>query len=192
MRKEDSVPCLGEMMEVVNELVLESDQADKEGHNPLKWHRQVAVSTLLMALITAVGALLAGMTAHEALMDRTQEIIDISIAENDRVSIEVLKAKVEIMTNLGKAPDPADLTLIQTYEAERRTLEADAAQEEARVQVIAAPHLILAVAVTLLSVGIGLSGMSIIVGQKFLWFAGLVFALVGTMGVGYGILTLFF
>jgi hypothetical protein len=37
-----------------------------------------------MALITAAGALLAGITAHETLIDRTQEMIDISIARTKR------------------------------------------------------------------------------------------------------------
>ena len=113
----------GETTEVVNELVLESAQADEGGTQHPLWHRQVAMSTLLMALITAVGALLAGITAHEALLDRTQEIIEITIDENDRVSIEVLKAKVEIMTKFGETPDPVDLALIKTYEAESRVME---------------------------------------------------------------------
>lgn len=183
---------LGEATEIVNELVLEADRADEKGGKYPHWHRQVALSTLWMALVTAVGALLAGMTAHEALMDRTQEIIDISIAENDRVSVEVLKTKVEIMTMFGESPDPVDLTLIQTYEAESEAEAAEAVLEEARVQNIAAPHLILAVAVTILSVGIALSGMSIIVEQKFIWLAGLVLGIVGSIGVGYGIMKMIY
>ena len=179
----------GESTEVVNELVMESVQVEDDTRHP-NWHRQVAMSTLLMALITAVGALLAGITAHEALLDRTKEAIDVSIAENDRVSVEVLKAKVEILTKLGESPDQADLAQIQASEAEIIALEEEAAFEETEVQSISGAHLILAVAVTLLSVGITLSGMSIIVDQKFLWLAGLVFGIVGSMVVGYGIIKL--
>ena len=177
----------GETTEIVSELVMESAELDEvEGH-ARKWHRQVAMSTLLMALITAVGALLAGMTAQEALLDRTQELIDISIAQNERVSIEVLRAKVEVLSELGGEPAPADLALIQAYDQEISELEGEAAGEEARIQAINAVHLALAVAVTILSVGITLSGMAIIVDQKSLWHVGLVFGFIGSIGVGYGI-----
>lgn len=182
----------GETTEIVSELVMESTQADRLGESAPKWHRQVALSTLLMALITAVGALLAGITAHETLLDRTQELIDISIAQNERVSVEVLKAKVEIIAELGAEPDPADLALILEYDEEINEMEGEAAQEEARIQAITATHLSLAVSVTILSVGITLSGMAIIVGQKFLWHLGLVFGFIGSIGVGYGIFSMYF
>lgn len=180
----------GETTEIVNELVMESAElGEVAGHAP-KWHRQVAISTLLMALITAVGALLAGMTAHEALLDRTQELIDISIAQNERVSIEVLKAKAEIISELGDEPAPADLARIRAYDEEISEMEREAASEEARIQAINTVHLTLAVAVTILSVGITLSGMAIIVHQKFLWHVGLVFGFIGSIGVGYGIFSM--
>jgi hypothetical protein len=180
----------GEAAEIVNELALEMGQMDEKSPQDMKWHRQVALSTLLMALITAVGALLAGMTAHEALLDRTEELIAITIDENDRVRVEVLEAKMEIMAALGEAPNPADLAQIQIYQAEIEAMEEEAAQVEARVRAINTPHLILAISVTLLSVGIALSGMSIIVAQKSLWFAGLIVGVVGGIGVGLGIFAL--
>jgi hypothetical protein len=180
----------GETTEIINELVMESAEVDDAANHAPRWHRQVAISTLLMALITAVGALLAGMTAHEALLDRTRELIDISIAQNEPVSIEVLKAKVEIISELGNEPDPADLALIRAYDEEISEMEAEAAGEESRIQAINAVHLTLAVAVTILSVGITLSGMAIIVHQKFLWHVGLVFGFIGSIGVGYGIFSM--
>jgi hypothetical protein len=178
---------LGETTETVNELVMETAQADEKSVAQTEWHRQVAMSTLLLALITAVGALLAGITAHEALLEGTKEVIDISIIENDRVSVDVLKAKVDIINELGGTPKTSDLALIHAYEEEIRTLEEVAALEESIVQTSTATHLILAVAVTLLSVGITLSGMSIIVGQKFLWLAGLIFGILGSLGVVMGV-----
>ena len=148
------------------------------------------MSTLIMAVIAAVGALLAGITAHEALMDKTTEIIDITIAENDRVSVEVLKSKVEILTELGQLPDPTDLALIQAYEAEIQKFETEAEDEEDRAQSESATNLILAVAVTVLSMGITLSGMAIITDQKFIWISGLVCGAAGGIGVAYGIYTM--
>jgi hypothetical protein len=48
------------------------------------WFRGVAFTILVLSVVTAVAALLAGMTAHETLLERTEEIIDISIAETDQ------------------------------------------------------------------------------------------------------------
>ena len=175
--------------EITNELALESVQISEGIAKPPNWHTMVANSTLVMALFTAVGALLAGITAHEALMDKTTELIDTTIAENDRVSIEVLKAKVQILSELGETPDAADLAQIKAYETQITTFDEEATFEENGVQSVSATHLILAVAVTTLSVGITLSGMAIIINQKALWIAGLVVSSVGILGVGYGILS---
>jgi len=181
-----------ETTEIVSELVMGSAQADKPGESVLRWHRHVAISTLFMALITAVSALLAGITAHETLLDRTQELIDISIAQTEQVSVEMLKAKVEIMSALGEKPDPADLALILEYDEESNEMEGEAAQEETRTQAITASHLSLAVSAAILSIGITLSGMAIIVDQKFLWHLGLLFGFIGSIGVAYGIISMYF
>ncbi|MFN2190238.1 MAG: DUF4337 family protein [Candidatus Promineifilaceae bacterium] len=171
---------------------MESSIADDSEHHAPKWHRQVAISTLLMALITAVGALLAGITAHETLVDRTQELIEVSIAQSERMSIEVLKAKVEMMSALGHTHDPSDLAQISEYEDEAVEAEEEADQEESMVQAITTTHLSLAVSVTILSVGITLSGMAIIVNEKKLWYIGLVFGALGAVSVFYGVIKVLF
>lgn len=179
-----------EATEIVNEFVMESARAD-EGRSPApRWHRKVAISTLFMALITAAGALLAGITAHETLIDRTQEMIDISMAENEKVSVEVLRAKVDIIRELGATPDPADLALIRVYDERIAALEEEAEEEESRVQSVTSTHLSLAISVTIMSVAITLSGMAVIVEQKSLWYAGMIVGLVGTIGVLYGAATM--
>lgn len=182
---------MGESTEVVNELVMESAHADEAAPKAPKWHRQVAISTLLMALVTAVGALLAGITAHETLIDRTQEMIDISIAQNERVSIELLRTRVELLTKLGAVPHLADLALIQEYDERVRELEEEAEEEESRIQAINATHLSLAVSVTILSVAITLSGMAIIVEQKYLWYIGLLVGFIGAIGVVYSVFSMY-
>jgi hypothetical protein len=178
--------------ELVSELALESDKEEEAARSEHGWYRLVAISTLVMAVITAVGALLSGITAHRAILDRTEELMDVSIYENDRVSIEVLRAKVEILSELGEAPDADDLATIEAFEAEIERAREAAALEESDVQLVGVTHLTLALAVTTLSVGITLSGMAVIVDEKLLWLAGMVFALLGTIGVGYGIYTFLF
>jgi hypothetical protein len=178
---------IGESAELVDELVMESVKEDELAHRSPRWHKQVALSSLILALLTALGGLLAGMTAHEALLERTQEIIEVSRMEGDRVSVEVLTAKHEILASLGQPVDRAEIAQIEAYEEEARELAAEARREEGKAQETGYTQLVLAIAVTVLSVGITLGGMAIVVEEKRLWLAGIGIGAVGAVGLAFGI-----
>jgi len=178
---------IGESTELVEELVMESAKEDQLGHKSPRWHKQVALTSLVLALLTALGGLLAGMTAHEALLERTKEIIEVSQLEGDRVSIEVLTAKHEILASMGQPVDPVEMAQIEAYEEEVSELEREARREEVQAQETGFSHLVLAIAVTILSVGITLGGMAVVVEERVLWIVGLVVGLVGAVGLGFGI-----
>lgn len=180
---------VGESIELATELALETVQEDgPEGGRP-PWYLYVALSTLLMALLTAVGALLAGMTADEALLTRTEEIMAISILEGDRIQVDILSAKHEILISLGKTPDETEVERVREFEEAVEGLVADVEREEKRIISTNSTNFVLAVAVTLLSVGITVSGMAVIVEKKLLWIAGLAFGIAGSVGLGIGILS---
>ena len=181
---------LGESSELASELVMETVKEDEAKDERQSWHKLVAFSTLLMAVLAAIGALLASVTAQDALFERTKEIIEISILEGDQVSVEVLKAKHEIMLSLGETPEESEIDQIRAYEVEIGELKGDAAGQEAEILSTHYSHLVFSIAVTLLAVGITVSGMSIIVEQKFLWIVGIIFGVAGAVGVGIGILTI--
>jgi uncharacterized membrane protein len=143
-----------------------------------------------MALLTAIGALLAGVTSDEALLKRTEEIMEISILEGDRVQVDILSAKHEILVSLGKTPDEAEVERVREFKDAIEELAADVQREEKRIISSNSSSLVLAVAVTLLSVGITVSGMSVIVEQKMLWIVGIVFGVAGAVGVGIGVVTM--
>lgn len=174
----------------VDEVAIELLDEDEPVRKSPRWHKQVALSSLVLALLTAIGGLLAGVTASEALFERTQEIIEISRLEGDRVSIEMLTAKHEILTSLGQTVDPAEVAQIEAYEEEARELSREVRLEEAQVQATNYSHLVLAIAVTVLSVGITLGGMSVVVEEKRLWLAGLVIGAAGSLGLAFGIVTM--
>ena len=177
----------GESIEVVNEMVLESVAADEGLESQPRWHRYVAMTTLIMALIAAVGSLLAGITAHETILDRSRELVDVAIVENDQGNIETLLTKIAILESLGETPDPADLARIEAYEAEIALASEEASEEEASVMSLSSIHLVLAVSVTLVSIALTLSGMAVLVNQKSLWYFGMAFAVVGGVRVIYGV-----
>jgi hypothetical protein len=176
------------MTKVAHDAVLETFESEEGTERHPRWHRQVALTTMIMALLAAFGSLLAGITANEALLERTIEIIEVSYLEGDRVYVETLRAKHEILAAVGETPNSAEFEAVLAFEEEMRELEADAAREEELVLATAHTHMIFAVAVTLLALGITLGGTAVVVERKLLWVAGLVFGAAGAAGVGLGVL----
>ena len=48
------------------------------------------------------GSRLAGITSNESLMERTEEILDLSKLESDRLHIEVLRLKHDLLRSVDK------------------------------------------------------------------------------------------
>lgn len=69
------------------------------------WHKHVSLTILFMAVLSAVGVMLAGNSAHRAVMERTEEIIEISRLLGDRNYIETLKVKHELLEALDNPDD---------------------------------------------------------------------------------------
>jgi hypothetical protein len=133
---------------------------------------------------------MAALSAHESLLERTQEIVDFVALETDRIEIEVLRSKHDILRQFEVTPSPAELARIRTYEAHVAMLSERTAHEEAVVAASNRAHIVFAIAVTLLSVGITLGGMALISEQRYLWIIGLVFGVAGTLSVALGFRTM--
>jgi hypothetical protein len=172
--------------ELVDEMVLETAKEDeaKEGR---KWHRQVALSSLVLALTAALAGLLAGLTASQELHVRTGEIMELTRLENERVHVEVLRTKHELVESLGRMVDSEEVAQIQAFEEEMEDLRAELAADDRQDRRTGSTHLILAIAVMLLSMGITLGGMAVVVEDKRLWIAGLVVGACGFLGLALGV-----
>ena len=179
-----------EATELANELLMEQVDKDEGAPGERHWHRLVAFSTLIFAMFAALGGLLSGITAHESTQEKTQEVISLTILEGDRVSVEVLKAKHDILLSLGESPDEAEIEAIRAFELEIEQKREEFAEEERLVQAIGQTHLIFAISVTFIAVAIALSGMSVVLGQKWLWVLGMVPGLAGAAGLVLGIITM--
>ena len=167
---------------LARDLVLEETPS-----HDLEWIKWAALSSMIMALFAATGALFASITANESLMERTKEILEVSYLENDRLRIDLLRTKHEILQALGQSPREADLEEIRRLEAAIKVLDKQAASEETKIQLSEYTHEIFSIGITLLSIAITLSGMSIIAGHRFPWFFGLGFGGLGCIFVGYGL-----
>ena len=183
---------LPETVESTQDFITDVMDSQEVGDRNPRWHKHVALTTLVMALLTALGAMLAGMSANQSLIDRTQEIIELNSLEGDRIYVETLKSKHEILTTMGEIPDQTEIKAINAIEKEIQEYDTQAVGEETLVLTATTSHHIFVIAVALLSLGTALCGMSIIVNQKFLWGAGLLFGAIGTAGVGLGVLRMLF
>lgn len=120
-------------------------------------------------------------------MVRTEEILELSRMEDDRLHIEVLRSKHDILKSIGKSPDAAELQRILEYAKEAEALQSDVELKEMQVGIANYDHGIFAVGVTLLSIAITLSGMAIIADRKIVWHVGIFFGAIGCGFVAWGI-----
>lgn len=151
------------------------------------WYRGVAFTILVLSVVTAVSALLAGMAAHETLLERTEEIIDLSIAQTDQLEIELLRTKHGIQTALDQPVSEAELEQISRFEAEQQLLEEEAAAAEDAAVEAASHHLLLAVAATIAAIAIAVTGLAPIVHQRWLWLAGTTIGVIATGLLAIGV-----
>jgi hypothetical protein len=131
------------------------------------------------------------MTAHETLLDRTEEIIDVSVAETDALTVEILRTKHELQVALGQPVDPAEVAEIERMESEAEEFEREAAAAEASALGAASNHLLLAIAATIAAIAIAATGLAPIVFQRWLWIVGIVIGTLATILLGIGIVRIF-
>lgn len=144
------------------------------------WFQGVAFTILVLSVVTAVAALLAGMTAHETLLDRTEEIIDVSTAETDQLTAELLRMKHDIQRALNQSVDDAEIAEIERLEADQQEAETEAEAAEASALNSASNHLLFAIAATIAAIAIAVSGLAPIVHQRWLWAVGVLIGVFAT------------
>lgn len=177
----------GESAEIAAELALEDISEGVPS-----WYRGVAFTILILSVVTALSALLAGMTAHETLLDRTEEIIDVSIAETDMLTVEILRTKHELQIALGQPVDPAEVEEIERMKSEAEIFEEEALEAEASALNAASDHLLLAIAATIAAIAIAVTGLAPIVFQRWLWIAGIAIGSLATVLLVVGVVNIYF
>ena len=167
-----------------NDLMME-EFAEERANS--KWISHLAFSAMVMAMIAAMGALLGGITANQAMVQSTAELLTNSQLSEDRLTIEVMKSKHEILESIGK---PSHNDEIERVQADEAKMIAQMKNADLKVQNTVLTHEIFAIGTTLLSIAITLCGMSIVTRRKSPWAVGLVFSAVGAACVAWGVLAL--
>ena len=135
-----------------------------------RWTLFVAISTALMAVLAALGGMIAGHHSNEALI--------LQIKSSDQWAYYQAKSiKAEIRLLLPQNVTAAKPPEVEKQEQEKvkRTAENYEKESEAHLQ----RHIILARCVTLLQVAIAISAIAIITRRRFLWYIGIAVAVGG-------------
>lgn len=151
------------LSEAINEKAEELFRAEES-----KWTLFVAISTALMAVFAALGALFAGHHSNEALISQIKASDQWAFYQAKSIKAEIRKLSPQTAT---KSPEEVN----QEQEAIKKTAEGDEHESEAHLQ----RHVVLSRCVTLLQVAIAISAISIITRRRFLWYAGMAIAIVG-------------
>jgi alpha-galactosidase/6-phospho-beta-glucosidase family protein len=143
-----------------------------------RWTLYVAISTALMAVFAALGAMMAGHHSNEALIDQIK-------ASDTWAYYQAKSIKAEIRAlSPATQSKPAEQT-----KSEEQALKKQAEEEERSSAHHLQQHVTLARGVTFLQISIAIAAVSILTRKRFLWvismliaFIGLVFMVMGLAG----------
>jgi len=175
----------GESAEIAADLTLE------EVTEPIpSWYRGVALTILALSILTAISALLAGLVAHDTLLDRTEEIIGVAFTGDDLLTVDLLRTKHELLTVLGQGVSEEELQRIEGLEEEILLLTNRTSFEDASARISVQNHLLFSIAATIAAIAIAVTGLAPIVHQRWLWAAGVVIGVVAMGFLTYGVIDL--
>jgi hypothetical protein len=135
-----------------------------------KWTLFVAISTALMAVLAALSSLFAGHHSDEAVI--------MQIKASDQWAFyqaKGIKAEIRLFESKTLTPVKSAQATLSEAEGIKKIAEDDERQSEAHLQ----HHATLASAVTFLQVAIAVSAIAIITRRRFLWYGGIVVAIIG-------------
>ena len=178
---------LTESAEIATDVIAERHQ--EEDGADRKLIAIVAMSTMVMALFSAIGALFTGISANDAMLVRTAEILTETRLESARLEVDILTANARLMQALGFEIDEEQVALIERDREEIIEFATEVEEYEVEVEVVMRAHERLAVGVTLLSVAITLGGMALVTRRKFVWYGGLFLSVIGAGYVITGLQT---
>lgn len=182
---------LEESAEVAVEAIMEECVVGGENGPEMKWIGMVAISTMIMALFSALGALMVGSTANEMLLSRTSEIIAEVKMENDRLEADIISVNVDLLTALGRDAEAKKLGEIKRDRDEMEELSAVVSEKESEAGEALEAHEKFGIGLTLLSVAVTLSGMALISRRRPVWYVALLIAVGGVVFVVMGFLLRF-
>jgi hypothetical protein len=163
------------------EVPLEQVHEDIQHHakNGENWTLGVALTAAILAGLAALTALLSGHHANEGMLDQIHASDQWNYYQAKGIKSSVLSTKAELLTALGKTPDPKDHEKLANYKKEQEDIFRDATEKEHASQGHMRAHIIFARGVTLFQVAIAVSAISVLTRRRPFWYLGIGFGVVG-------------
>ena len=156
----------------------------RHSHGRDDWTMGVALTTALLAVCAAIGAMLAGHYANESMLEQMQSSNQWNYYQAKSVKENVLRSKMDLLEAFGKPASDKDLEKLTEYKHEQEEIrtEADKLTKESAHHMHL--HSRIARSVTLFQVAIGVSAISVLTGRRIFWFAGIASGIAGLLILG--------
>jgi len=144
-----------------------------------RWENWVALSSSLLAVLSASAALMATFTSDEAAIAESAETVYTAYKEGALASYYTLQSKIEILDALGKSPTKSDEEQLIQLKERIKTYKIKVEENDQEGKQKYKVHDMLAIGVTLFQVAILMGGFSILIQRPGFWLFGMLFMLVG-------------
>jgi Domain of unknown function (DUF4337) len=165
------------------EVPLESTHEElhhRAAHSEKRWVLGVALSSALIAVIAALGSLLAGHEANEAVIEQVQASDQWNFYQAKGVKANVLSSKLELLRALNQKIDPKDEARLKDYSSEQEKIQHEAEEKQSSASRHLKIHSVFARSVTMFQVAIAIAAISVLTNRPLFWYFGIVFAAIGT------------
>ncbi|MCG8425735.1 MAG: DUF4337 domain-containing protein [Chromatiales bacterium] len=162
-------------------------QQEKEPVDKARWELWVALTSSLLAVLSAIAALYATFAADEAAIAEAQETVVAAYVSGAEATYSVLRTKIDILKALGKPVDAADEAAMEEYALQVKTYREKSLEYDREGGRKYKTHDHLAIAVTLFQVAILLGGLAVVVQRPALWTFGMSFVVGGVWFMAWGL-----
>ncbi|MEO6524664.1 MAG: DUF4337 domain-containing protein [Mucilaginibacter sp.] len=148
--------------------------AEAEGN---KWIVYVALTTAIIAVLSAITSLLAAHHADESMLSQIHASDQWSYYQAKGIKTEILVSDGKLLKAMGKEPIAADEEKIKENKKQQEEIMEKAKEAEAESHRDVEAHNTLARSVTLFQIAIAIGAISILIKKRIYWFISLGFAL---------------
>jgi len=140
------------------------------------WVIFVALTTAIIAVLSAITGLLAAYHSDEAMLKQLHASDQWSYYQAKGIKTDVLISETKMLKAFGKPVDTADVAKIKANKEEQKKISKEAKEAEEESHKHLESHDTLARSVTFFQISIAISAIAILVKKKLFWFVSLGFA----------------
>ena len=175
---------LTESAETALEAVL--DRASEDDDPARDWKDWASISTMVMALLSAVGGMMAGHSGNEAMIGKQELITDRIDRNQAQLRLEILQTRMLLMQSSGQPLDEQIKQTAETLEQQLESVYEEVYEEERETTISLQAHELFSLGTTLLSAAITITGMSIVIRRQALWLLGGIVSCFGAAAIVFG------